>query len=153
MSSLKIVSLNVNGLGSAIKRRVIFSKLRAQKADICLVQETHSTPDTGFLSAREWGGQILYSHGSPSSKGVAILLNPQSTLQISSNLGDDEGRFLAINVSLENLTYTICSVYSPTQDKPREQKDFLNSVNDFLSQLQADNIILGGILTASETRY
>lgn len=142
MSKLKIVSLNVNGMVNAITRKIIFNKLRDQKADLCLLQETHSSPTTGFLWTREWGGQIFYSP--PSSRGVAILLNPNSALTTSSHLGDGEGRFLALNVTFQDEPFTVCSLYSPTQDKPRIQAEFLETVDTLLSQAKNDNHILGG---------
>lgn len=144
MTKLKIVSLNANGLGNSTKRRIIFSKLRAQRADICLIQETHSSPETGFLWAREWGGQIFYFHSSPSSKGVAILLDSHSEIKVVSQLGDKEGRFLALQVTVHEQAFTICTVYSATQDKSKEQADFFKELDGFLSQLQGENIILEG---------
>lgn len=120
MSKLKIISLNANGMGNLVKRKVIFSKLKEQRADICLLQETHSSPQTGFLWAREWGGQVFYSHGSSGSRGVAILLNTNSDIKVLSNSGDEDGRIVAMNIKFQDTTLTIASVYSPTQDKPTD---------------------------------
>ena len=41
--SLKLLSLNVRGLGNFRKRRAIFTWCRKQKADLIFLQETHTT--------------------------------------------------------------------------------------------------------------
>lgn len=121
MPRIKVSSLNVNGIGNAIKRRVIFNVLREQKADIYLIQETHSTPESGFLWAREWGGQAFFSHGLSGSRGVAILIDRKFDIQVLATVRDTEGRFIGMDIRSGNQTFTVCSYYSPTQDKPREQ--------------------------------
>lgn len=144
MAKVRMTSLNVNGMGNPVKRRTIFGHLRAQKADIHLLQETHSSPENGFLWAREWGGQAFFSHGSSGSKGVAILVDRDFDLQVISTIKDTEGRFLGLDVRCGGQTLTISSIYAPTQDKPREQKEFLETVSNFLSKLQCTDIVLGG---------
>lgn len=42
-NSVKILSLNVNGLNNPIKRQKVMSKLRKEKAQIIYLQETHLT--------------------------------------------------------------------------------------------------------------
>ena len=44
--TLRLLSLNVNGLRSADKRRSLFSLLRRDRWDIVLLQETHHTHET-----------------------------------------------------------------------------------------------------------
>lgn len=98
MSGLKIVSLNVNGIANAIKRKIIFSNLKAQKADVYLLQETHSTASSSGLWSSELGGQIFYSHGSPNSKGVAILFDREAVFKVLLQVRDTEGRFIGMDV-------------------------------------------------------
>lgn len=143
---MKISSLNVNGIANPIKRKVIFGNIRSQKANIHLLQETHSSPETGFLWAREWGGQIFYSHGSSSSKGVAIMLNRDSEYKIGSVVRDTEGRFIGMDLHTDYQIFSVCSIYAPTQDKPKKQVEFLGEVQALLLQLSGSNIILGGDL-------
>ena len=63
MSKLKILSLNVRGLRNAGKRKAVFSYLKNQKASICCLQETFSKKDDEKIWTLEWGGKILFSHG------------------------------------------------------------------------------------------
>ena len=70
---LKLVSFNTRGLRDYCKRKNVFSKLKKLKCDIIMLQETHSVSDDEVQWEREWGGKILFAHGTSQSKGVAIL--------------------------------------------------------------------------------
>ncbi|CAH3187433.1 unnamed protein product, partial [Porites lobata] len=65
--NLKLVSLNVRGISNFTKRRTIYTWCRKQKADFVFLQETHSKKETEVQWKNEWGGEILFSHGSPNS--------------------------------------------------------------------------------------
>ena len=53
--SLKLVSLNVRGLSNFRKRRAIFTWCRKQKADLIVLQETHSTKADEFKWKKKMG--------------------------------------------------------------------------------------------------
>lgn len=142
--NLKVVSLNVNGIANAVKRKIIFNNLRDQKADIYLIQETHSSEDQSRLWTNEWGGKAFYSHGSSGSRGVAILFNRHTDFQVLSEIRDNEGRFLGMDIQIGEQELSLGSVYAPTQDKQRQQLQFFEELEDSLAQLQGLNLILGG---------
>lgn len=144
MGELRVVSLNVNGLNVQTKRRAIFDRLRSANAHIYLLQETHSTVSVATIWESEWGGRILFSHGSASSKGVAMLFKPGFLPTISAEVSDPEGRFLLIDFSDGSSAYSIGTVYAPTQDRSREQLAFLDQLEEALDKLGHTDIILGG---------
>lgn len=47
---------------------------------------------------------------------------------------------------MKGTVYTICSIYAPTQDKPREQLETLNTLEEHLEGLSSTNIVVGGDL-------
>lgn len=47
-------------------------------------------------------------------------------------------------VHTEDGILTICSIYAPTQDRPRDQVEFIKNLQDLLSQLHCAQIMLGG---------
>ena len=76
MADFNIFSLNTRGLRDVKKRREIFRWLkRYYKADqgFVMLQETHSIEKDEEIWKKEWGAEIVFSHGSNDSKGVAIL--------------------------------------------------------------------------------
>ena len=94
MAECKLVCLNVRGLKNQRKRRSIFSYIKDQKSDFCLLQETYSEPRDELIWKSEWRGDIFFSHGSNHQKGVCILLNPFSAIKIENCYCDPEGRII-----------------------------------------------------------
>ena len=72
--SLKLLSLNVRGLGNFRKRRAVFTWCRKQKADLIFLQETHTTKNYESQWKKEWGSSIMFSHGRTNARGVAVLI-------------------------------------------------------------------------------
>ena len=71
---LTIVSFNVNELKNNPKRKTISHFLKMKKFDFIFLQETHSNHTDEKLWKCKWVGDILHSHGTNHSNGVAILV-------------------------------------------------------------------------------
>jgi len=76
-NTCKILSLNVRGIKEATKRRGIFSYLEDKKASFYFLQETYSEITDENAWKNEWGGEIIFSHGSNRSGGVCVLMTPR----------------------------------------------------------------------------
>lgn len=137
-------TFNVNGINNPTKRRAIFKSLRDQGLDFCCIQETHSSPTTVHLWQSEWGGHFLASNGRQNARGVAILIKRSLQYKLLQQVSDDEGRILLVEVDIQGKIYTLGSLYTPTQDKPQEQLQFLNQLEEKLESFSDTNIILGG---------
>lgn len=72
------------------------------------------------------------------------MLNRDSEYKIGSVVRDSEGRFIGIDLHIDDHILSVCTLYAPTQDKPKRQVEFLEELEDLLSQLQGSNMILGG---------
>lgn len=144
MGELKIASLNVNGLNNQTKRRAIFDRIRSLNAHVYLLQETHATDDVAALWETEWGGKIVYNHGSASSRGVAVLFKPGFVPSISTQVSDPDGRILLIDFSDRSSCYTVGSIYAPTQDRARERMIFINHLEEALDEMEHTDVVLGG---------
>ena len=144
---INIYSMNTNGLGQSVKRRSVFRKLKHKKRAVFLLQETHSTPNTEVIWKTQWGSRnIIFSHGSSNSKGVAILCSPDLDIEFSKIKTDNDGRYIILEVKVNERKYTVCNLYFPTRDHQQEQikvlESFCNDIND--SNHDMNNIILGG---------
>lgn len=142
MGDLKLCSCNARGLRQTIKRRTQFAYFHRHKFDVILVQETHSTFEDERYWRNEWGGDILFSHGTTSSKGVAILFKRQLYHEIVKTHCDQNGRYIIVDVNLENRSFTIVCTYGPNHDDP----DFFSGVSRSLYNFSNTNsaIIWGG---------
>ena len=110
-------TLNVRGLRNVRKRKCIFER---SKGMITCIQETHSTEKDEGEWTREWGGKIIFSHGTIQSAGVAILI--PNDIEVGEIDRDNEGRIVKVAINIVNEWVDVISVYAPTGDKVRLQK-------------------------------
>ena len=115
---IQIVSLNVRGLRDPVKRRIIFNYYRSRGNVICL-QETHSSLKDECIWEAEWGGRIIFSHGTNSSRGVCIMFKKDIGYRIVNTQSDTSGRNLLCE--LENIDdpqkrLVVSNIYAPNQD-------------------------------------
>lgn len=121
--SLRLLSLNVNGLRASDKRRTLFSLLHRDTWDVVLLQETHhASREEGEEWAQEgphglrpnWTGPTFWSHGSTTSCGVAILIRPQALVSdITARHVSTDGRTLMVDFTFTGTAFTAVSVYAP----------------------------------------
>ena len=150
MNTLKINSFNVRGLRQQNKRLAIFRFLKNKHNGIHLLQETHSTPLDEDKWQREWGGPIIFSHGSHNSKGVAILLQHNSSFTLNSAEIDDDGRCIIAKGTINDQDIDLVNIYAPTKDKKTDQLAFFKSVIARLESCSVNTIIGGDFNTCLE---
>lgn len=126
--ALRIVSVNVNGLSSAVKRRALFAGLGRQQHDIAVLQETHLASDEdaeallaqGSGTGRPWAGRAFWSHGRRAARGVAVLFAPGfAGIDIQTDYSDgaatDGGRVLRVGWtdSATGQRWAVVAIYAP----------------------------------------
>ena len=101
-----------------VKRTQIFRYLNKQKIDIACLQEFHTVHKDPKIFRKEYGGKIIFNHGTSNSKGVAILFrNGLDVTEIDSSK-DSEGRILIVLCKIQGTTVRIINTYSPNEDNP-----------------------------------
>lgn len=144
MTNLRLLTLNVNGLGGPSKRRAIFGFLRDSGNEFLFIQETHSTRSREKIWSSEWGGRVFFSHGTSGARGVAILLSPSSRAVVDRVTRDPEGRFIILQARIDEWPVTLINVYAPTADHPDRQIELIDELEKRLHDMESPNIILGG---------
>ena len=124
------------------KRQQVFNWLKQKQVKIALLQETHSTVETEQLWRFDWGGDILFSHGSNAARGAAILFDKDLPIHIHSSLTDNEGRYIVLDMEINGLRLTLCNIYAPNEDRP----EFFVNVIHHIESLTNDNRIISGDL-------
>ncbi|KAL9978330.1 hypothetical protein ACROYT_G015830 [Oculina patagonica] len=106
--------------------------------------ETYSEPKDETIWRNEWGGKILFSHGTNHKKGVCILLNPSTNIvSIESQFSNDEGRIVLANLSFNSVRVSQCNIYA--SNNLDSQLNFISSLNQFLSSnANISELIVGG---------
>ena len=140
MSRLKVTSLNVRGLNDVIKRRQVFKEARRDKSSILCLQETYSSQAVQDQWQHEWGGIARFSHGTSKSKGVGILFDRKLHTKILESWEDAEGRALIVKAEIDDIVYTVASIYAPNKDNP----EFIDKIANKVDELSADKIIMCG---------
>ena len=102
----------------------------------CL-QETHSTPSCEDKWQQEWGGKLLFSHGSSNSKGVTVGFTKNLDVQIEKSTCDKHGRILITDITCESKKYTIIGLYNANTEQ--EQINTLNSLKDHIPKHDFDD--------------
>ena len=143
--TIKLLSLNVRGLSNFKKRRAIFSWCRKQKADLIFLQETHSCREREAQWKKEWGAEILFSHGRTNARGVAVFIKKGFDIDIRLTQTDSIGRLILLKAVIKEENYTIANIYRPNKDadavKFYHNLSNLLRTNDFGNE---ENIIMGG---------
>ena len=144
MARLQLNSFNARGLGNSRKRQTIFQWLKKQHQGITLLQETHSTELSEATWVKEWGNNIEFCHGTYNSRGVAILFPDHYDYTINEVIRDNTGRFLLLDMTINEQPIILVNIYAPTKNHENEQMAFLNFISERLEEYIDKNIILGG---------
>ena len=143
--SLSLLSLNVKELSNFKKRRTIFTWCRKRNSDIIFLQETRSTLSTQLNWKNEWGAELICSHGSSNSRGVAILIKKGLDCVIHSQIIDTSGRYIVVKVAIQDKMYVLINIYAPNKDE-----NIVKFFKDLLTKLATENldseenIVIGG---------
>ena len=142
---LTICSLNVRGLGDRVKRCSVFQFVKNKKADLVMLQETHSQIEEAKQWCMEWGGgEIKFAHGRTNARGVAILIHPKSEWSLQDVTAYKDGRILAAYAVHQDQKFLVCNVYAPNCD---DETFFIDMVAKLDRYPEQEQLIIGGDFT------
>lgn len=137
---LKFLTWNIRGVGSQTKKNKVLNYLKNTQADICLIQETHLSQYTQNSLKTTHFNHCFSSHYNSKQRGVCILINKKIQFNHHTTISDPEGRFIIINISINNNPITIGNIYGPNSDDSSFFANFFSS----LSNISNGPIIIGG---------
>ncbi len=140
MHTLNILSLNVNGLNSAVKRTRVLEYLHRKSISCALIQETHLKQSDVARFQNKYYKLAAFS----CAKGVLILVNRKLNLTIE-NLGSDEkGRFVFIRCKIYNNRLALVSICGPSET----DSAFLTQISKTLLEEIDCPLVVGGDFNA-----
>ena len=74
------------------------------------------------------------------STRVGTLFNKNFQLEIIRQYSDQEGRFIIIDMKIDNKVLTLVNIYAPNKDNPTFSQNLL----DHLLSFECEEIIMGG---------
>lgn len=135
----------MRGLKDLVKRKALFLFCKGRKAHCFLFQETHSSDlDVNFWT-NMWGDQILFSHGTNRSVGVAFCFN-RFPGDIITHRADEEGHWLMAVLRVESQLVILINVYGHRTSAQNKQmlEDITNAVSECKILYPTDCILLRG---------
>ena len=112
MNRLKILTINVRGLGSAGKISKIVQELTFLNCDVVLLQETHvSCKKQAEKFEKFWKGKCFWSFGTGKSTGVAVIFPPNFSGNVVRFLFHSNGRILSLLNVFHNLFFNVVNIY------------------------------------------
>lgn len=139
MGDINIISWNVRGLNSPIKRTRVLEFLQRHRASIALIQETHlRLGDVHRFENRRYK-VIAHSCANTKTKGVLILADRHLQMTVD-YAEDDGGRYVLVVGTVNNTRLLLASIYAPNDFDPR----FLSSIQSSLLKFPDTELIVGG---------
>ena len=118
-SYLSVLTVNVNGINTPIKRHRISEWIRKQDPYICCLQETHFRPkNTCRLKVRGWR-TIYRANGHQKKARVAILISDKLDFKPKIVMRDEEGYYIKIKGSIHQEDLTVVNIYIPNLKVPK----------------------------------
>ena len=141
---ISIITLNVNGLNSSIKRHRLADWIKKKNPTICCQQENHHIKrDNHRLRGKGWE-KTYHAHGHSKKAGVSILISDNVDFKPKLVRRDKEGHYILLTGSINQQDITIINIYAPNIGSSMYIKQILlNSRN----QIDHNTIILTIILT------
>jgi exonuclease III len=112
-NDFSLISLNISGINSPIKRHRITDWLCKQDQTFCYIQETHlREKDRHCIRVNGWK-TIVQANGPKKQAGVAILILNKIDFQSKVFKKDKEGYFLLIKGKIFQDELSIWNIYAP----------------------------------------
>ena len=142
-----VASFNCNGLKTSPRKRLqVFKWLKKYYKGVVMLQETHSIKKIEKTWERALGKQYVsyYSHSKAGKSGVMTFIPKRLEKNVVYQWNDDEGRFLVIQLDINNKIYTLINLYAPTQNHPQAQLDFLDNLEKLIIKFENSTFIIAG---------
>ncbi len=140
LGNIRLVSWNVRGINSPVKRGKVLLHLKSLKADISFIQETHLKKGSENRLKSNWIAQMYQSTFSTKARGVAILIRKNVPFVHQKTMSDINGRYIIVLGSINSKQITLVNLYAPNHDDPL----FFQKVFKLIPSISESNIIIGG---------
>ena len=110
---ISIITLNVNGLNSSIKRHILAEWINKKHPTICCLQETNFIEkDIHRLKVKGWE-KTIHAHGLRKRAMVSILISDKVNFKPKLVRSDKEGHFILLKRTINQEDIMILNIYAP----------------------------------------
>ena len=122
------------------KCKEVFYYLHSKKYDVIFLQETHAIKAEEKMWTTQWGGKIWFSNGSKVARGVAIMFNHKLDATVHNVIRDQEGRSVILYATINNIKFSLTSLYAPNIDSP----SFFQCTFKEIHRFSPDQVVIAG---------
>lgn len=108
-----MISWNVRGMNSPLKRTMIFLCLKKLYPAVICLQETHLTSESKSCMKYRWIGWSYHSTHTSFSRGVSVVIHSSLDYQEYDSKIDQKGRFVFLHCHFGILICVLACVYIP----------------------------------------
>ena len=138
--SIRIASVNCQGLSTLNKRIDVFEYYRTKNYNIICLQDTHFTEEEEKSISSQWGYDCFFNSFTSNARGVAILINSNFEFEFLKEKKVKGGNILAIEINIEKVRFTLINIYGPNTDQP----EFFELIKDGILEFENENIVICG---------
>ena len=131
MASVRILSVNCQGLGNIVKRTDVFNYLKKKQCNIYCLQDTHFTCENEKSIRSSWDYECYFSSFTSNARGTAILFNNNFEFNILKEKRDINGNYLVLDINVDKINFTLVSIYGPNDDNPQFYENIMSIVEEF----------------------
>lgn len=136
----KFLTLNVKGLNHPVKRALLWRTALTSHCDVLCVQETHFKATAEPTCTNKQFTNIFKASGPKKKNGVLIAIKNTIAFTLHNSMADVNGRYLALDCSMNNVRYTVVTIYAPN----RKQISFLSKLMKKLTRFKQGHLIICG---------
>ena len=140
VETITVVTFNVRGLRDTAKRKQIFLFLKKLNYQLVCLQETHSTIDEEIEWKKQWGGEILFSHGTSTARGVMTLLRLAAVAKMHKLDSSSNGRYLIAEIEIKDTLFFLGNIYAPNEDDPA----LIRQIFEYVDQSECTDVCFCG---------
>jgi exonuclease III len=137
---LSVLTLNVNGRNSPIKRHHLMNWIKKEDPTICCLQGTHLTNRNKHRLRMQGCKKIYQANGPWKQAGVTILISNKVDFKPTLIKQDKEGHSVLIKWEIDQKEITIIKLYAPIVNAPNFIK---HTLTDLKAYINSNTVVVG----------
>lgn len=134
VDSIKIATVNCQGMATVSKRQDVLNFYKSKGYSIICFQDTHFIPEIEALVEAVWGYRCFFNSYRSNARGVSIFFNNNFEYKVHEIKRDEGGNLIALDLTIEDNRVTLMNIYGPNTDSP----EFYEYVRETFLELDND---------------
>jgi exonuclease III len=147
---LSLLTLNVNGLNSPIKRHHLMNWIKKEDPTISCLQDTHLTNKNKHRFRMKAWKKIYQANGPQKQTGIPILISDKVDFKSTLIKRDKEGHSKQIKGEIDQKEITIINLYAPNVNAPNF---FKHNLKDLKAHIKPNTMVMGEFNTPLSSIY